>query len=439
MINTVMDSQTTSWIKENFEVLSSGHHGGLKNEEYLKLKRYSREAGRKIADVSYEVVKGRSSCARCGSLTGFLNSRDGYSKHCKKCKNFAAAEVRKANSGSELKESLPIEFTMLSSTDLGLNSAPIEFRHEVCGHVFEKWMRNGFRDVRCPKCFPTTRSSYEYEVKDYIESLLGNGSTIHSYHIPGTLNKTAYKEIDVYVPDRKLGIEINGLYWHSDERSKHREKMLACREVGIKLLQFTDEQWNSKRELCQSMIKTSLGLNIKIRASKCEVRHIDSKIYREFTQANHLDGYAAAKIKFGLYHEGELMQVISFSKPRFENEDSHELIRLCTKVGVTVHGGASKLLKHARPSGKIVSYSYDDVGDGGVYMKLGFERVGSTPPGYFWHKNGKIVSRYQSQKHRLRDLLGDAFDIRISESENMTRAGYSRYWNSGNTKWVLNK
>ena len=48
------------------------------------------------------------------------------------------------------------------------------------------------------------------------------------------------KEIDIYIPDLKIGIEYNGLYWHSIENGtdkySHRNKSLACRKLGIRLI-----------------------------------------------------------------------------------------------------------------------------------------------------------------------------------------------------------
>ena len=48
------------------------------------------------------------------------------------------------------------------------------------------------------------------------------------------------KELDIYLPDLKLAIEYNGLYWHSIERGTdkyaHRNKSIACREKDIRLI-----------------------------------------------------------------------------------------------------------------------------------------------------------------------------------------------------------
>lgn len=47
------------------------------------------------------------------------------------------------------------------------------------------------------------------------------------------------KEIDMYFDGKKLAIEFNGNYWHSDlmkEKNYHRDKTLSCMEKGIHLI-----------------------------------------------------------------------------------------------------------------------------------------------------------------------------------------------------------
>ena len=48
------------------------------------------------------------------------------------------------------------------------------------------------------------------------------------------------KEIDIWIPEYNLGIEYNGIYWHSSDEAKKADhnKMILAESVGIKLLQF---------------------------------------------------------------------------------------------------------------------------------------------------------------------------------------------------------
>ena len=67
-----------------------------------------------------------------------------------------------------------------------------------------------------------------------------------------------------------------------------------------------------------------------------------------------------------------------------------------------------------------------------LYTMSGFTYIGDTEPSYLWFKGNSILSRYQTQKHLLPNLLPDYFDENKSESEIMYSAGYSKVYDCGN-------
>lgn len=86
----------------------------------------------------------------------------------------------------------------------------------------------------------------------------------------------------------------------------------------------------------------------KIRASKCQIKDIskDKDLIRDFLIENHNQSKAACRIAYGLYYDGELIQIMTFGIPRFNKNYQFELVRDCTKKGYQVHGGVSKLWNH---------------------------------------------------------------------------------------------
>lgn len=428
-----MNPQTLSWCRTNEKFLSSGHHGGLRCAEYEELRRVSAETGKKVAQVVYEALHGRTSCVTCGAPTTFKSYARGFADNCNGCKNAAAARKRKSNRLIKLAETNP-SFRVLSTH--GINDAPIDLECGDCGHTFSVWMKNGRETARCPRCRPGTKSSHEYELVEFMRSI--GVETVHGYRLPNTKNGRGVSSVDVFAPEINLAIEINGLHWHSDDPGRHSKKRQSCAELGVRLLQFTDEQWTSRRGVCEAMIKSACGKNDKIHARECEVVELSAADYRDFCDANHIDGYSSASVKLGLVHRGALVQVMSLSRPRFDGKYDWEIVRSCTVRGFTVVGGVSKLFSR-RPAGSVVSYACSDWYDGRSYRALGMREDGHTPPSYLWHRAGRIVSRYAAFKRRLPKLLGDSFDPALSEVENMERAGYRRYWNCGNTRWVLDK
>ena len=59
-------------------------------------------------------------------------------------------------------------------------------------------------------------------------------------------------EIDIYVPKMHLGIEFDGLYWHSalggaDRMSLHYKTTL-CKDHGILLMHLFEDEWDLKKD-----------------------------------------------------------------------------------------------------------------------------------------------------------------------------------------------
>ena len=314
-----------------------------------------------------------------------------------------------------------------------------------CGNVFEQHVHetgNIFLYMpRCWHCYPNMnkqgQSYKEKEVLDFVKSIY-DGEIIPNAH--GIIGR---KELDIYLPEKHLAIEFDGFYWHSEQKGKdesyHLNKTNACADKGIRLIHIFEDEWKEKKEIVEDRIRSILGIGqTRIFARKCDVMELDSKTANEFLEQNHLQGGDNSSIRYGLYHGDELVSVMTFGKPRFSKSYDWELIRFASKCGCNVVGGASKLLNHFRSnhSGSIVSYADRRHSDGNLYEKLGFMQVGVSKPNYWYVRGGEKLSRYACQKHRLKDVLGDAFDQNLSEFENMSLNGWTRVHDCGNMVFV---
>ena len=206
-------------------------------------------------------------------------------------------------------------------------------------------------------------------------------------------------------------------------------------DVDPQTFYIRESELNDKFDLVVSRVMQFIGKSKRIFARKCYAGEIDSKTYSTFCKENHIQDSAAAKIKLGLFEKesNELVSVLSFSRPRFTERYDFELLRLCNKAGLTVVGGASKLFSHFRslnPGARIVSYADKRWSRGNVYNKLGFKLVDETMKSFYYFRDGVIISRYQAQKHRLKELL-ESFDTDKTEVENMTVAGYVKVFSPG--------
>jgi len=248
-------------------------------------------------------------------------------------------------------------------------------------------------------------------------------------------------EIDIWIPNAQLGIELNGAYYHSELQGKqqnyHLNKSNAATEVGIDLLQFFDWEVFAKRPIILDKIHHLLGLNHSIGARKLTLATVNKQTAWKFFEDNHLQGACPASMTLGLFdQDGKLLSAMSFGKSRYNKKYQYELLRFCCELGVSVPGAASRLLKKfiedTAKGHKIVSYCNRRWSSGSLYKKLGFIQSHITPPGYYYiQRNGQYVgTRQQWQKHLLRDKL-PIFDDGLGEADNMLANGYTRVWDCG--------
>ena len=95
------------------------------------------------------------------------------------------------------------------------------------------------------------------------------------------------QEIDIYLPDYKLGIEFNGDYWHSVkfvEPGYHQSKTKLAESKGIYLMHIFEKYWNEDQELVISKIKNYLTGSIPLQEAtsdfiKVDLTYAEDKVY----------------------------------------------------------------------------------------------------------------------------------------------------------------
>jgi len=254
------------------------------------------------------------------------------------------------------------------------------------------------------------------------------------------------KEIDFLLPDHNIGIETNGLYWHS-ERFKHplyhQEKTNLAKNKGYLLIHIFEDEITKNKELVKSRILSILNQNKRIiYARKCSIKEIDSKKCNAFLIENHLQGAAGAKKRYGMFYGGELVSVMTFGSLRknmgnIKKEGHWELIRFCNLRGISVIGGASKLLSKFKKNNtpkKLVTYCDARWSDGEFYRKLGFILEHQSKPNYWYFKNGIRENRF---KYRKDQLIKEGYDPKKSEARIMNELGFLKIYDSGSYKFSM--
>lgn len=284
----------------------------------------------------------------------------------------------------------------------------------------------------------TNISSFEKKLQDYVTELGFNTITSDRESI-------APKELDIYVPEKKLAIEVNGLFWHSTNSTRnidkhyHLNKTKECSSKGIKLLHFFEDEVTDKLDICKSIISANLGISAQIYARKCIIKEIESSQSNQFCKQYHLQSYTAASVHFGLFYESRLVSVMTFRRSRFsKSAEVWEIIRYCTENNLRVVGGASKLFSHfVEQYSPIEVHSYADIriSNGSVYEKLGFKYSHTTPPNYYYVIGKSRSNRLNWQKKFLSNKL-KLFDPTLSEEANMNLNEFYRIYDCGNKLYI---
>lgn len=325
---------------------------------------------------------------------------------------------------------------------ISVKSSNYEFNCFNCGNDFiiHKNTLNDrirYKNTICTICNKIDNTSNSQQIiLDYIKSIYKGIVISNDRHLGF--------ELDIYLPDEKIAIEYNGVYWHSDEfkdKNYHYNKTKICSDNGIKLIHIWEDYFLNKRNIVLSRISNLLGNSKRIYGRKCRVSYINNDEYRKFIEDNHLQGYAVSKYRIGIYYNDTLYGVMSFGGLRKslgqKSEDgTYELLRFCNKNNYTIIGGASKMLgffiKSVCPN-KIISYADKSWSSGSIYYRLGFKYLSETNPNYFYIKNGLRYNRFLFRKDIL---VKNGEDSSLSESEIMRNNKYYRIYDSGNYKFI---
>lgn len=293
----------------------------------------------------------------------------------------------------------------------------------------------------CPKC-TRQRSKWEDELSEWI---LKQGIVVQN----SVRDIIKNNEIDIFLPNYRIGIECDGLYWHSDkfrDKNYHLDKTMKCREKDIRLIHIFEDEWIYKKDILKSMILNILGrTEKKIYARKCKIKNVSASEKNNFLDANHVQGKCNSAINLGLYYNGVLVSLMTFHKPRIGigngkgNEGEYELTRFCSLLKTEVIGAASKLFKYFikvyKPV-KITTYADKRWSNGNLYFKLGFTHDHDSPPNYFYVNQ---IHRENRFRYRKSVLVKEGFDKNKSEREIMQERGFHRIYDCGTMVFVYQK
>ena len=106
--------------------------------------------------------------------------------------------------------------------------------------------------VKCPFCYPLGTSSSEQELIDFCHQFFNDLKT----H-----DRTLIKpyELDIVIPEIKLALEFNGIWYHSTEAGTHPGyhlmKTERCEQLGYRLIHIWEDEWNNNKNEIKEKLK----------------------------------------------------------------------------------------------------------------------------------------------------------------------------------------
>jgi hypothetical protein len=290
-------------------------------------------------------------------------------------------------------------------------------------------------DIRLP------RSSYEDAICSFLQE--------HGIdYVQGDRKLIAPYEIDILVPSHNLAIEFHGIYWHSERHKTptyHQKKLHMVNDAEHRLISIFEDEWLEKREIVEARLLNALKLTTRGgQARSLQVRRIEPVEARVFLDRYHIQG--GGSYGFAAYGafllDGTLVAVMTFANSRValggKRNGPIELLRFATD-SKNYPGVASKLfnafVREFHPQ-HVISFAdlrWSD--DGKVYQRMGFTKVETTRPNY-WYVHGNRIAReyrWKYQKGAIKHLVPDGENK--SEREIMIELGYSRIWDCGHLKF----
>lgn len=285
-------------------------------------------------------------------------------------------------------------------------------------------------------------SSYERDICEFLEA---NGIKYHQ-HDKKILGGN---EIDIVLDDHMIGIEFNGLLWHTEWFGKkgqnyHRDKTERCKENGYRLIQIFEDEYVLHKDIVLGKILHIAGVSNpvgKIMGRKCSIDRITACEAETFLSKNHIQGFAQSTVYVGCKHEGQIVGVMTFKKIA---DGKWDLNRFATDNRYICQGIGGKMFKwfvnEYKPS-YVKSFAdrrwtLDECDN--VYTRLGFKLECVTKPSYcYYYKGDNKPLRFHKfgfRKQILHKKYG--FPLSMTETEMVKELGYDRVWDCGLLKYV---
>lgn len=210
------------------------------------------------------------------------------------------------------------------------------------------------------------------------------------------------RQFDLEVVGQNILVEINPTITHNSymsifnkeshglDRMYHFNKSMLASSTGYRCIHVFD--WDDQDKIVNVLNPSKITLY----ARNLTVKEVSDPQCKEFEVKYHLQNSCKNQsVKYGLFDDNELVEIMTFGKPRYTQQYEWELLRLCTSSDCAVVGGAEKLFKHfiqEHDPKSIISYCDLSKFNGDVYQRLGMELDHISPPAKIWSNGTERIT-----------------------------------------------
>lgn len=284
-----------------------------------------------------------------------------------------------------------------------------------CRTTISRWLNT--HDIEIATNKPV--SSLEHKVRGFLDDL-------DIKYIASDREQIKPLELDIFIPDKMIAIEINGLYWHSElykSNDYHEQKRIKCADIGIRLISLYEDDLNERFDIIKRFLLNALGINNEERvfARKCSINYKPNKnMIKRFMDSYHIQGYAANNKAISLEYNNKIVAVMLFK--------GNVLTRYTTSKKVV--GGFSKLLKSSGID-EIITFVDLDTFTGDAYFKVGFEIDSYLKPDYKYVVNSMRIHKFNFRLKKFREDPNLLYEEGLTEKQLAKLNNIPRIYDSG--------
>lgn len=191
------------------------------------------------------------------------------------------------------------------------------------------------------------------------------------------------KEIDIYFPELKIGIEYNGDYWHSDgkvDKNYHLNKYNIAKTKDIKLIQIIGSIWNNEKEKIKYNLKSLFNKTI---VSDYKIQKISDEVCKLFFESKQHYNYKYSNNNIGLYKDDNMIGCLSY-----HIEEKHIIINNYFEIVKIDIQGILNYFNEVEEFKYIIIELFNDWQLNENFLKKGFTEEILEPNKLFISKNG---------------------------------------------------